>query len=229
VRNWNRPAVADQLEARQHDVAQLGDRDVDLLEDRLRRRARRDGADRLPPHHVGKVGALDRIDELGEPRRIERLALARGRALRSGDHREPPRPLLFVVVQRLRHPEKRRVLALDVVPGAEPAVAVGDEVAGERVVAEEIAHPHHRLVDHGEVGALADEDDVGVRQHEDLPLELLDERLERVGGDADVVLAAVVGLEARQVDLHRPAALAEALEPPRVVEQQGFAAGLPLP
>src|SRR5258708_34086001 len=63
---------------------------------------------------------------------------------------------------------------------------------------------HDRLVDRRDVGALADEDQVGIVEGEDLPIHLLDQELEGVDGDADMVAAPVIGAQLRQMDVDGP-------------------------
>src|SRR5258708_6167300 len=68
---------------------------------------------------------------------------------------------------------------------------------------------HDRLVDRRDVGALADEDQVGIVEGEDLPIHLLDQELEGVDGDADMVAAPVIGAQLRQMDVDGPPPAAE--------------------
>ena len=117
------------------------------------------------------------------PRRVraERRQLGRLADLaRPGDGGEAAAALLVLVVERLGDGEEFVVLPLQIVPRAEPALLALVEILGQRVVAEEVAQAHDRLVDRRDVGALADEDEVGVAEGEDLPVHLLDEEFEGV-------------------------------------------------
>ena len=86
----------------------------------------------------------------------------------------------------------------EVVPRAEAAFA---DVLGQRVVAEEMAQPHDRVVDRGGVGALADEDQIGIGEGEDPPVDLLDQELEGIDRNANVMAAPVTRPQLRQMDM----------------------------
>src|SRR6266852_2187444 len=204
------PAVAGDVVARHDDGAQLVDRDVELAEHRLRRRIRGDRADRLAPHHVGEVGARDRVDQLAEAVRAERRQLGRLAGLaRAADRGEAAIALLVLVVERLGDGEELVILPLQIVPRAEAAFLVLVDILGQGIVVEEMAQAHHRLVDRRDVGALADEDQIGIAEGEDLPVHLLDEELEGIDGDADVVAASVIGAQLRELDVDGPPSGAE--------------------
>ena len=107
----------------------------------------------------------------------------------------------------------------DVEPGGE-AVLVLFDLSRQRIVAEEIAHLGDGGVDGADILVLADEDDVALRQQEDLAVELLDQRLERVGRDAHMVRAAILGAQARQMHDDGAAARRVALQTLDIVEQE---------
>ncbi len=104
-------------------------------------------------------------------------------------------------------------------PGGEAVAAVLD-LRRQRIVAEEIADLGDGGIDRAHILVLADIDDVALRQQEDLSLELLDERFERVAGDTDLMRAAIVGPKPREMHHHGAPPVRRSLQAVDIVEQQ---------
>ena len=220
------PRIGADIIFRQHRVLQVGDRDVELLEHRLRRHAWRDRADRLPAHQVRHVGARQELLQLAQLLRLDwPAAAALGGGLGVGGGGQAGLALALPV-HFLGDFQHVIVLALHIVPGAEFVDVLFLVALGQRVLAEQEPHLHDGGVDVLQRGALADEEDVGIRQDEGLALVILDDALEGRGGDADVMVAPVVRPQTRQVQMHGRAVFqivaAQALQ---IVQQHIFLAG----
>ncbi|MEJ0070527.1 MAG: hypothetical protein WDO24_19485 [Pseudomonadota bacterium] len=69
---------------------------------------------------------------------------------------------------------------------------------------------------------LGDEHDVAVAEQEDLAVILLDQVLEGADRDPDMLVAAVMGQQPRQVDMDRAPPGAVAVDPVEIIEQLGI-------
>ena len=117
---------------------------------------------------------------------------------------------LFGFVEPLGDREQLVVLDLEIVPGGE---IVGDVEYRQRIVAEQEAEAHHRVVHFLDAGAGADEDQIPVGEREHLTFEMPDEAFEGITRNLYMVALAVVVAQVREVDMHRPAAGAVAVQP----------------
>ena len=198
------------------------DRHVDLVVDRLRLAAANQDTDRLTAQERTQVRAAERglqpvqtlrvhrLDRFGVERRIVRFGVVRtGRALRR-----------LPAVDRLRQTEEGGIVLFQVVPGAEPGLVFLGVRMDQRIVAEQVAQPQHHVVDLGDGGVGDDHHDIAVRQAEGLAVAALDQGIEAVGGDAQMVLAAVMGLQGREVQVNGAAAVGAPAQTLDHVQQQ---------
>ena len=73
--------------------------------------------------------------------------------------------------------------------------------------------------------ALIDKEQIRIFEGEKLPLQKLDQRLESAGSDADMMVAAVVAGQLRQMHMHGTAAFHVAFQAMHVVQKQAFLTG----
>ena len=169
-------------------------------------------------------GGFDPGQDLGRQRLAALLFLAeRGAGI--GMDPRLGRLLLLLGDQALDIGQDVAVLGLDVVPAGKD-LGIG-LFRHQGIVAEQITHPLDGGLDLRLGDVLVDEQQVGGLEDEELAVEVLDQSLKIVGGDPNVMVAAVDRAQARQVDLHRLAALLAGLQPADVVEQQVLLADPP--
>jgi len=96
---------------------------------------------------------------------------------------------------------------------------------GQWVFAEQIAHAHDGIIHLLQVCALHNENQVTIAQQEGLTLKGLDKVIQSVHCDANMMLAPVLGLQPRQMDMHAPATVAMTFQSLSIIEKQIFLAG----
>ena len=95
---------------------------------------------------------------------------------------------------------------------------------GERIVAEQVAQARDDRIDLGERAAVPQIDDVAVAELEQLAVEPTQQPVELAGRDPQLIVAPVVRLQPRQVEVDRPPVVVVALQALYVSEQ--FSSGL---
>jgi hypothetical protein len=93
---------------------------------------------------------------------------------------------------------------------------------GQRIVAEQVTQAQHHRIDVGEGAAVPDHEDVAVAELEQLALELAEQTVELARRDAQLVVAPVMRLQPREVQVHGAPVVIVPLQPPDEREQLGL-------
>ncbi len=215
------PLVRQHVDRRAQDLAERLDGCIDLVKDGLRPALARHRAHRLAPDDGRQVGVGDGLFDGGQIRRVEGLGRRRRRlAVLCG------RDVLAIMLGARAHhlvgqAQERLVVPFEIEPLAErgATVLVGLQ---QGVFAEQIAQMQHRVVQFGHACAVADHDQVVVEQAEQCALEVADHAVEGRHGDANVVLAPIVGAQVRQTHVHGPSPAREAAQALDEIEKRGL-------
>ena len=93
---------------------------------------------------------------------------------------------------------------------------------GQRVVAEQVAQPQDHRIDVGDGAAVPDQEDIAVADLKQLALEFPQQPVELARRDAQLIVAPVVRLQPRQMEMDRVPVEIVALQPPDEGEQLGL-------
>ncbi|CAA7618539.1 conserved hypothetical protein [Candidatus Terasakiella magnetica] len=208
------PAVGQDVDVGRQNFLQVHDGHEKFLECHLGGHLLVDVDAGLAPHHAGDVGGADAFKHLAQILGVEVLdlrccALVGGLLLRVDHH---------LAGQR----EEGIVIGLEVVERNEAVLAVSGFGVGQRISGKQRPQLVDDGIQIGEIGVLADEDDVRIGHQEHLAAIHVDHGFEHAEGNADAAFLPIAGKQTGQMKVQRHAPLPDAADPFGRIEKKAF-------
>ncbi len=215
------PFADAQVDARHQGFTEIADRNEQLAEQGLGRRLADPAADELTADHIGHVRALQRLDDPAQHPGRQGLTLGLKRVRRAAAFLRML--FFFAFFLGMDHgpdlPQHLVVVPLNIKKSAEILVGLLVLLHQHRVVGKQESQFQDRGFHILLRLAFVDEVDVRVLQNEDLAELHLDQIIERVGGQAYVMLPPVLRFQAGHMNMDRAPSGLVLVEPVQVVEQ----------